>query len=63
MNPKELLRRYAAGELNFTGVDLSEAQLIDVDLRNIILKDADLSFAVMDLSRLMFADFMVLIWK
>ena len=63
MNPKELLRRYTAGERDFTGVDLSEAQLIDVDLRNIILKDADLSFAVMDLSRLMFADFMVLIWK
>ncbi|PSB05673.1 hypothetical protein C7B62_24665 [Pleurocapsa sp. CCALA 161] len=46
MNKEELLRRYAAGERDFTGVDLSEVKLID----------ADLSFTIMDRAYLMFAD-------
>ncbi|MEM9273650.1 MAG: pentapeptide repeat-containing protein [Cyanobacteria bacterium P01_F01_bin.143] len=56
MTAKELLRRYAAGERDFTGVDLSEARLSFANLRNIILKDAYLGYVVMDDADLSFAD-------
>ncbi len=56
MTAEELLRRYAAGERDFTGVDLSESKLSFANLRNIILKDAYLGYVVMDDTDLSFAD-------
>jgi uncharacterized protein YjbI with pentapeptide repeats len=48
MNTEELLRRYAAGERDFSGIDLrsdsytGRPNLKNVDLRDIILRGADL---------------------
>ena len=50
MEAEELLRRYAAGERDFTGIDLRESKLIDVQLTEINLRKADLSGA--DLTRI-----------
>ena len=50
MNAEELLRRYAAGERNFTGVNLSGLKIrekVDLDginLSQAIAKQADLGF-------------------
>ncbi len=43
MDAEELLSRYTAGERDFSGVDLSGADLEDADLSGINLNDADLS--------------------
>ena len=56
MTAEELLRRYAAGERDFTGVDLSEARLSFKNLSNIILRDAYLGYAIMDDTNLSHAD-------
>ena len=43
MDGEELFRRYAAGERDFSGVDLSGANLSRVELRDINLSGANLS--------------------
>ncbi|MEM7595041.1 MAG: pentapeptide repeat-containing protein [Cyanobacteria bacterium P01_A01_bin.83] len=43
MDREELLRRYAAGERDFSGVSLRGLDFSDCDLRGIILSNADLS--------------------
>lgn len=45
MEPDELVRRYAAGERDFSGVDLSGANLAGVNLAEADLSGADLSYA------------------
>ncbi|MBW4532885.1 MAG: pentapeptide repeat-containing protein [Pleurocapsa minor HA4230-MV1] len=40
MDREELLKRYAAGERDFTGVDLSGANLMEVALEDIIFENA-----------------------
>jgi uncharacterized protein YjbI with pentapeptide repeats len=42
MTAEELLERYAAGERDFSGVDLQGVRLADKDLRGIILRNANL---------------------
>ncbi|MEH2448859.1 MAG: pentapeptide repeat-containing protein [Nostoc sp.] len=42
MNAEELLRRYAAGERNFAGVDLSSVDLREAELTRINLVGANL---------------------
>ena len=54
---KELLRRYAAGERDFSGIDLRKADLSEADLRGINLSGADLRGADLRESNLRFANF------
>lgn len=42
MDAEELLKRYTAGERNFTWVDLQKAQLNNLDLSGINLTNANL---------------------
>ncbi len=56
MDAEELLRRYAAGERDFTGVKLLRVRLIDRELRGIIFKEADLSHAILDWTNLSYAN-------
>jgi uncharacterized protein YjbI with pentapeptide repeats len=57
MTGKELLRRYATGERDFSGLDLRKADLSEADLRGINLRGADLRGADLRESNLRFADF------
>ena len=45
MDAEELLKRYAAGERDFTEVDLSSADLAEAILIDIIMKNSHLSGA------------------
>jgi hypothetical protein len=54
---EELLRRYATGERDFSGIDLRRADLSEADLRGINLSGADLSGADLRESNLRFANF------
>ncbi|MBN3923760.1 pentapeptide repeat-containing protein, partial [Nostoc sp. NMS4] len=45
MNRDELLKRYAAGERDFSGVDLSRANLYGIDLSSANLSRANISHA------------------
>ena len=42
MKKEELLRRYIAGERDFSGIKLICTRLIDIQVPNIILKNTDL---------------------
>lgn len=52
MTAEELLERYAAGERDFRGVDLTKARLADVDLSNADFSSARLDGADLSGSRL-----------
>jgi uncharacterized protein YjbI with pentapeptide repeats len=56
MDAKELLDRYTRGHRNFTGINLSEAQLIGLDLSDIILRSALLNVANFSSANLSGAD-------
>ena len=45
MDAEELLRMYAAGERDFTGVKLSKVRLVEKQLRGAIFREADFSDA------------------
>ncbi|MDZ7964838.1 MAG: pentapeptide repeat-containing protein [Nostoc sp. DedSLP03] len=45
MNRDELLKRYAAGERDFSGVDLGRANLYGIDLSSANLSRANISYA------------------
>ncbi|NEQ66150.1 MAG: pentapeptide repeat-containing protein [Symploca sp. SIO2D2] len=57
MNAGELLRRYAAGERDFSKANLGEVNLIEADLRGANLIEADLSGAYLSEANLRGADF------
>ncbi|NET53895.1 MAG: pentapeptide repeat-containing protein, partial [Merismopedia sp. SIO2A8] len=42
MEVNEILRRYAAGERDFRGLELREAELINANLQGVNLSQADL---------------------
>ncbi|MCL1472768.1 pentapeptide repeat-containing protein [Argonema antarcticum] len=56
MDAEELLRRYATGERDFTGVKLPGVRSIDKNLRGAIFREADLSNACLDWTNLSYAD-------
>lgn len=56
MDAGELLRRYAAGERDFTGVKLPGIHLMDKELSKVIFREADLSNAYLDWTNLSYAD-------
>jgi uncharacterized protein YjbI with pentapeptide repeats len=56
MTAEELLQRYAAGERDFSGINLREVELVDVQLPSINLSNADLIGANLAGSNLSEAD-------
>ena len=56
MKAEELLKHYAAGARDFTGVDLSEIKLMGVNLAGVVLREATLNVANLTGSNLSQAD-------
>lgn len=50
MDANELLRRYTAGDRDFTGVNLSGVRLVDKILKGVIFREADFSDGYLELA-------------